>query len=669
MTRTSWSAALCLGISLWVQGAVSTVCASDGSVLERGIPKPLADHPGNVFLDSEAVRVIVPPGIPRETRQWQALDDRGGVVRSDALPAEPSLLPSHLELGRLPAGWYRIEFLDEQGDCLQWTTAAVLKQLAAPTPPNSPICVDSATAWFAKDQPGDQRKLASLAALAGVNGVRDRLTWREVEPMEGAVTPARTTYDSAASIQASQGLQILQVFHSTPSWAWNQALDGDHPGGRFARDLRQVYRFCRVMAQRYRGRVQAWEPWNEANVSTFGGHTVDEMCSYQKAAYLGFKAGDPQVTVGWNVYTTVPTPRHTQGLLDNQAWSYFDTYNIHTYEWAHDYARLWGPARRAACGKPLWITEADRGIKYVGPEPWCELRPQDEMLKAQYMAQSYASSLYAGSVRHYHFILGHYHESHNHVQFGLLRKDMTPRPAYVALAAVGRLLAGARCLGRWPIGAQEDAHIMAFRAWPDGKESDVLVAWAEGKVDWALRGKTSIPWRLPNAWAPEAVYDYLGRRLGKMPQVLSGQAVLVVLPPGQLDEVKLTSTAGAPQRRDRVCPVVLQIQMPRAASMKVEPLPWSQGYEYRITPDPAHTLNLYAYNFSGKSAKGTIRVAHKPVAWTIDRDAWHLTVDPMQREPFRMQLTIPAGQEGTLGLAGDFGPAGQSAFAFRIGAK
>jgi hypothetical protein len=50
--------------------------------------------------------------------------------------------------------------------------------------------------------------------------------------------------------------------------------------------------------------------------------------------------------------------------------------------------------------------------------------------------------------QHFHFILGHYHEP-NGVQFGLLRRDLTPRPAYVALAAVGRLLAGARTLGWW----------------------------------------------------------------------------------------------------------------------------------------------------------------------------------------------------------------------------
>ena len=99
---------------------------------------------------------------------------------------------------------------------------------------------------------------------------------------------AETTYDSAANIQHRYGLKILQVFHDTPRWA--VALPG--ATGRFPSDLRHVYHFAKAMSQRFQGRVQAWEPWNEANVTTFGGHTIDELCSYQKAAYLGFKAGD-----------------------------------------------------------------------------------------------------------------------------------------------------------------------------------------------------------------------------------------------------------------------------------------------------------------------------------------------------------------------------------------
>ena len=642
---------------------------SDSHVVQRSIPTPLPDRPGNVYLDTETVWIKVPAEVPNETRSWRALDDKGRMVRSGVFSNDPTAPPSRIRLEQLPVGWYRVEFLDEQRSCLHWTTAAVLKKLGAPVPQDSPVCVDSATAWFAKNRTDDQARLASLAALAGVNWIRDRLTWRELEPKPGQVTKIDTTYDSAAAIQTNYGLKVLQVFHSTPDWAWDTDLDGEHPSGRLARDLRDVYRFCKAMAGRFTGRVLAWEPWNEANVSTFGGHTVDEMCNFQKAAYLGFKAGDPAVTVCWNVYTTTPTPRHTQGLLDNEAWSYFDTYNIHTYDWAHDYKRLWAPARQAACGKPIWVTEADRGLKFVGPEPWCELSREDEIRKARYIAQSYASSLYAGSIRHFHFILGHYHEGSNGVQFGLLRKDMTPRPAYVALAAVGQLLAGAKCLGRWAIPDSDDAYIIAFRARPDGLERDVLVAWAEKKVDWPQRAKTKIPFSLPESWQVEGVFDYFGRKLDEMPAELGGEALFIILPAGQTDKVKLTIVARSEQREENVCSVVLQVQMPRNASMKVEPLPWSQSYEYRIDPDEPYHLRMFAYNLTNEPVKGTIRVTDKPSGWTLDRETWNLSIDSMERELFETTITIPAGQDGTLQLTGDFGSAGKPVLAFRLHGK
>ena len=643
--------------------------AGGGQTVDRGIPEAMADHPGNVYLHGRRVWVRLPEDMPEGARSLSVLDDADRQVISVRFQEDPvAASVSRIPLGELGVGWYRVEFLDAAGDCVKWTTVAVLARLKAPTPQDSPVCVDSATAWFAKNRPVDQARLASLAALSGVNWVRDRLSWHEVELKPNQFASQTTSYDTSARLQTSRGLKVLQVFHGTPSWAQDAILDGDRAGGRFPRDLRVAYRFCKAMAQRFSGHVHAWEPWNKANIDVFGGHTVDEMCSYQKAAYLGFKAGDPHVVVGWNVYTTLPTTLHTQGLLDNEAWPYFDTYNIHTYEWAHDYARLWGPARQAACGKPIWVTEADRGLKYTGPEPWCELSREDELRKARYIAQSYASSLHAGAVRHFHFILGHYFERHNGVQFGLLRKDMTPRPAYVALAAVGRLLAGATCLGRWEQPDQPDAHIIAFSAQPDGLQRDVLVAWAERKVDWSERNKTHVPFSVPDSWKVESVWDYLGRRMDSVPGQLGGQAVFIVLPAGQTQTLELGRSKPADRRPEAVCPVVLQAQMPRDRTMKITPIPWSQGFAYCLDTDKPFELHLFAYNFSGEPLRGAVRVESLPAGARLEPSQWPLSIGPMDRARFTGTL-IMSQDAGTVKFVGDFGPGHRPVLAFRVQVK
>ena len=157
-----------------------------------------------------------------------------------------------------------------------------------------------------------------------------------------------------------------------------------------------------------------------------------------------------------------------------------------------EYLDRFETARQAASGRPIWITECGIRLQTDSEEPWGDLVPADERRQAEFVARSYASSLYAGTTRHFYFILGNYIE--RGVQFGLLRHDLTPRPGYVALAAVGRFLAGAECLGRL------SPTVYAFRAQPDGKPRDVLVAWGDGAV--------------PGDLQVEAVYDHLGRPTG-----------------------------------------------------------------------------------------------------------------------------------------------------------
>ena len=348
--------------------------------------------------------VRFPGGPPDTVARWRILDDRGGVVGGGEWPADP-VDPPRVDVGALGVGWYRAEALDAGDTPVAWTTAAVLPGLRVPVSPDSPICVDSATAWFARrypDQKVHQQILANLAALAGVNWIRDRLSWGELETGPGGFV-SDTPYHSAAALQAEQGLSVLQVFHHTPRWAIDRQLDGDAAGKRFARDLRHHFRFCRAMAKTFQGRIHAWEPWNEANITAFGGHTIDEMCALQKASYLGFKAGDPEVTVCWNVYAGAGGPRHTAGVLDNETWPYFDTYNIHSYQPFEQYAEQFRPALEAACGRPIWIAECGIRLTHETGPPWGDISAADELRQARFVAKSYASSLFAGVDRHFFF--------------------------------------------------------------------------------------------------------------------------------------------------------------------------------------------------------------------------------------------------------------------------
>ncbi|MCP4455717.1 MAG: hypothetical protein GY809_30015 [Planctomycetes bacterium] len=652
---------LCL-FNLW-----SGSFASAGQWTEPAMTRDIPTATGaRVFTEGQIVAVPRPSGQTGRIARWRILDDHGALVMSGEISenAEP------IRARALGIGWYRVEFLDPEGVCVTWTTAAVLAKQHVTVSQDSPVCVDSATAWFAKDDPANQNTLVHLASLTRVNWVRDRIKWRDIETAQGSFQE-HTTYDTAADAHTRHGLKVLQVFHDTPGWA----VEPGESRARYASDLRHVYRFGKAMAMRFKGRVQAWEPWNEGNVSDFGAHTADEMCAYQKAAYLGFKAGDPNVIVCWNVSTAAPTALHTQVVLENRTWPYFDTYNIHTYDWPDSYERLWKPVHEAASGRPLWITESDRGITYETPEPWCDLSPESEIQKAEFMAQSYASSFYAGASKHFHFIMGHYREARSKVQFGLLRLDQTPRPSYVALAAIGRFLDGATCLGRWILPDNPHAHIYAFKARPDGQDKCVLVAWAETPGNWNQRGKTRVNWGLPDGMAVDTVHDYLGRSLGTVtPGQLQSAPVFIVLEPDQARRLTLTLPPQTRYRKGKPSHVVLQLNMPRESTVKLDQVPWASEYEHRVKPDTETDLPVYVYNFGDQPVRGTLVVSHSPSDWTLSPRQWTVTLEPMARRRLPLTLIKPvvpfsATSDNWIKVTGNFGPDEQPVLAFRCISK
>lgn len=626
---------------------VTSAIALVGCVAAREIPAPLPAHPGNVFLEGERLNVALPPAFKAGSR-WTVRDLDGKAVAQGEVGQA-----AQADAGVLPVGWYR---LDGAGRGEPWTAAAVLRRMAAPVPHDSPVCIDTANAWFTRTgkPENDAKKMAafaSLAALAGVNGARDRLTWGEIEPSPGAFAE-HTRYDDSARILGEAGLEALQVFHGTPGWAQTPRLEDEAAGKRFPRDLRDPYRFCRAMAGRFKGRIQAWEPWNEANIPGFGGHIIDEMCSLQKAAYLGFKAGDPDLTVCWNVYAGSGSKLHTQGVIENACWPYYDTYNIHSYSWVGHYLGEFETARAGACSRPLWISECGIHVRWDGEHG--DLPENEEIRQAQFVPKSFASTLFAGVARHYFFILGNYCEKQ--IQFGLLRHDLTPRRGYLALAAVGRLLAGAQPLGRVTNGA---SRVYAFRAKPDGVERDVLVAWAE-------KGKVSASFARELAVA--AAYDGYGRPLqAGVPAELGEAPVFAVLQPGESRKLALEPPlAVKPAPATAACsPVVMQVLLPQEQTrLDIQAHQIPLGVE-TVVP-------VAVYNFGDKPVCGTL-LADAPLAgWHVTLPTDRVCLRPMERQVFAVKVRAlnEAGRSAIYGatvtLRAAFAGAGESVLAFRL---
>lgn len=609
-----------------ILGAVAGLtCHADAEVVTRNLPRPLAAHPGNIFLAGENVIVAAPPG---EAETWRAVDYEGKVA------ANGQLKDGKAEVGPLPVGWYKI-VRGGKGYITNRTFVCVLEPLRAPTPLTSPVCIDVAMAWFfPKEKMGE---VANVCQLAGINRVRDRLNWQQMEAKRGEFS-APNQYDDSARIQHEADLQLLQVNHLSPGWA-------NTNGTRFPSDLRDVYNFYREMARRWEKEIGAFEPWNEADIKMFGGHTGSEMAAMQKAAYLGLKAGNPQVTACLNVFA-IRRAATLKDFQDNEAWPYFDTYNLHTYEPLENYPGVYADHRAVSAGKPMWVTETSIHIKWRGDETLRELGEEDLRLQSERLTKTYTLAIHEGVQAMFYFMLPHYTETK--LQYGLLRPDLTPRPGYVALAAVGRLLADAQPLGRL---RTDDASVQGylFDAKPGGKAEVVLVAWSE----------TGTSFQLPKP--PEACFDHLGR-----PQQITNSVLNLTRAP-----IYVVLAEGArpalvpPPKPAKVLPgkpgvVVLQAILPEQDTVL-------DKSAYKIQPGHQKTVPIFLYNFGDKIVRGRLDVTASK-NWKAELPA-KIELAPGDRKELALTLTsagTESGADASVRITGDFGAAGKPVLALHF---
>jgi len=137
----------------------------------------------------------------------------------------------------------------------------------------------------------------------GFRWVKLQMPWKEVEPHPGDYQWG--TWDDVIGAYSGAGIKVLLSIPKAPDWARPPGTDLSVEGppadyGAFAYFLSQV-------AQRYTGRVQAIEVWNEQNLWYEGGGTPippDQYVAMLSLAYQAIKAADPNIIV----VSGAPTP-------------------------------------------------------------------------------------------------------------------------------------------------------------------------------------------------------------------------------------------------------------------------------------------------------------------------------------------------------------------------
>ena len=189
----------------------------------------------------------------------------------------------------------------------------------------------------------------------------------------------------------------------------------------------------RACVTRYRGRVAGWEIWNEPNIDFWVGPKEDYV-KLLNLAYPAVKAADPNARVLACSTAGVDLP-----FIDKciGLGATFDDLTIHPYR--NDPGESAFLADLAAVtnrshGTKTWLTE-------LGWPTGCDERTCSERQQAAYFARAYLTAAGSGccaAINGYDFFDDGFNVLERENNFGIVRRDGTPKPAYRGLAKVFR---------------------------------------------------------------------------------------------------------------------------------------------------------------------------------------------------------------------------------------
>lgn len=264
---------------------------------------------------------------------------------------------------------------------------------------------------------------------SGVEGTRDRLDW--------------SRSDRVVNAAAAANISIICAITSTPKWA--MAPGALPPHGKPASP--DVYgAFTAKVAERYKGKIVAYEIWNEPN-GFIGYSPAPDAAGYTnllKAAYPRIKAVDPSATViggvlgsgmTWGSWTINPVTFLSR-MYENGAKPFFDAVSYHPYSYNMKFSAGMmqpdSPLDQLVRMRKVMLGQADDAKKIWVTEYGLPTSQVSESTQAAYfsdMISSWRELPYAGPLMLYTTRDHNSNSRNDEDRFGVYRSDWTPKTA------------------------------------------------------------------------------------------------------------------------------------------------------------------------------------------------------------------------------------------------
>ncbi|MDM8528808.1 cellulase family glycosylhydrolase [Anaerolineales bacterium HSG24] len=335
-------------------------------------------------------------------------------------------------------------------------------------------------------EPAKREKAMRLISEAGITWVRQEFTWEDIEihgrgdfedRRHEPYKSAWEKYDQIVDFAEKYDLKIMARLSNPP--AWTRAMT-DTVGAFAPPDDYQDYGdFVEALAIRYRGRIPAYQIWNEPNIYPEWGEypiSAEEYTELLKVGYTRIKKVDPDAIVVMGAlaatieldrqrrYSSTGFPTSPGGLSDvlflqqlynAGAASYFDVLAMQGYGlWSGPTDRRMQPrvlnfsrplyvrdvmVRNGDAHKPIWLSELgwnavlpESGLPPIYGQVSLEQQARYTQIAYQRMQKEWP---WLGVGFYWFFKQADDREKQNNPQyyFRMVEPDFTPLPVYEAI--------------------------------------------------------------------------------------------------------------------------------------------------------------------------------------------------------------------------------------------
>ena len=317
------------------------------------------------------------------------------------------------------------------------------------------------------------------------------VSWSALEPRRGEWR--FETLDRYLALAEGHHVEVLLVLGLTPGWAAARPVEKSayEPGNASVpKDLDDWRKFVAEVTRRYKGRIAAYEIWNEPDLRQTWTGSVEQMVALTREASQVIRAIDPAARIVSPAAAGVDV-KWLADFLAKGGGQYVDVIGYHFYVTPKPPEAMVPLIRQVqrvmadhgVAGKPLWNTETG----WAHPKHF-----PSEDLAAAYVGRSYLLNWAAGVERLYWYAW----DNHRWVSLEMTQADdRTLRPAAKAYAAIQEWLVGAQ------VGSCEEdmSHMWICALKRDGKAEWIL---------WNANGSRAFP--IPMDWHTARTTRLLG---------------------------------------------------------------------------------------------------------------------------------------------------------------